>query len=100
MTSHSPCSIKESIECQTSSLVKSSFSPPCSKSTSFMTAGGLDLSFFDDNRCLGVARGQCKFRFGGHRELKGIDPITKQFWTKIAEPYPVKLCKAAALASA
>ena len=34
----------------------------------------------------------CSFSGVKHLGLMGKDPITKQFWTKIAEPYPQQMC--------
>ena len=31
-----------------------------------------------------------------HIILKGADPVSKQLWTHLAQPYPVRFCKAAA----
>lgn len=38
-------------------------------------------------------RGKCSFSGLKHQLLSGYDKVTKQRWTKIAEPYPMKLCK-------
>lgn len=50
----------------------------------------IDLSLID-RRCLS-SRGCCSFTGAPHMKLEGVDPVTKQFWTKIAEPYPSSLC--------
>ena len=38
-------------------------------------------------------RGRCSFTGQKHQLLSGYDSVTKQRWTKIAEPYPPKLCR-------
>ena len=48
-----------------------------------------------DKRCTGcLGRGICSKSGQRHQQLSGVDPITKQFWTHIAEPYPRGLCTA------
>jgi hypothetical protein len=66
------------------------------KSTSFLHVH-VDLSRIGDMRCLGARRGLCKRTGRPHRILSGKTP-EGTFWTKIAEPYPVALCKMLALA--
>ena len=67
---------------------------PWRKSTGFL-AVHLDLSPVAAHRCLGAKRGLCKRTNLPHVVLAGLD-ANKQFLTKIAEPYPVKLCNAIA----
>ena len=43
------------------------------------------------NTCRG-RRGKCAFSGRPHQLLSGYDKVSKQRWTKIAEPYPAKLC--------
>ena len=69
---------------------------PFRKSTGFVSAN-IDISAIGNIRCLGAARGCCAFTNKPHQPLCGLAPGGK-FWTKIAEPYPNKLCKAFALA--
>ena len=38
-------------------------------------------------------RGRCSFTGQKHQLLSGYDSVTKQRWTKIAEPYPPQLCR-------
>ena len=68
---------------------------PWRKSTSFMCAN-LDASRLGERRCLHKPRGCCKRTLRPHRALEGIDPVSKMFWTKIAEPYPASLSSALA----
>ena len=39
-----------------------------------------------------VRHGMCSLSGKPHIVLKGCDPVSKRLWTKIAEPYPPKLC--------
>ena len=68
---------------------------PFKKSTSFLHTG-VDLSEIAARRCLGARRGCCARTGKGHQALCGLAPSApgkpQQFWTKIAEPYPRKLC--------
>jgi hypothetical protein len=50
----------------------------------------IDLALID-RRCTS-SRGCCGFTGTPHMKLEGVDPATKRFWTKIAEPYPSSLC--------
>ena len=40
--------------------------------------------------------GLCSMTGKYHIVLKGSDPVSKQLWTHIAQPYPTRLCRAAA----
>ena len=44
-----------------------------------------------NKRCTGHA-GICSRTLNHHITLSGKDPHSKQLWTKIAEPYPTRLC--------
>ena len=61
------------------------------KSTRFIGVH-IDLSFIGAMRCLGSKRGICRFSGCSHVPLTGQTP-TGQWLTKIAEPYPWKLCR-------
>ena len=39
-------------------------------------------------------KGVCSFTGLPHIVLSGVDPSSKRLWTKIAEPYPVRMCSA------
>ena len=66
---------------------------PFRKATGFLhTCVALSLG---ERRCLGARRGLCAATQQPHRPLTGQTPDGK-LWTKIAEPYPRKLCKVAA----
>ena len=66
---------------------------PFRKSTGFLhTCVELSLG---SRRCLGAKRGLCAKTGAPHRPLTGQTPEGK-FWTKIAEPYPRKLCRTVA----
>ena len=45
-----------------------------------------------ERRCLGGRRGICTATGAPHRPLTGLTPEGK-FWTKVAEPYPLRLCR-------
>ena len=62
---------------------------PWRKSTGFLTAN-LDFSSVSAHRCLGAKRGMCKRTNLPHIVLAGFD-ANRQFLTKIAEPYPIRL---------
>ena len=63
---------------------------PWRKSTIF--AGfHLDWSSLGNIRSLGAAPGLCRRTGLPHQQLSGVNDAGV-FWTKIAEPYPTKLC--------
>ena len=68
---------------------------PFRKSTGFLHTN-IDLSEVAARRCLGGRRGCCAATEKPHQALSGMAPVKPgqkpQFWTKIAEPYPRKLC--------
>ena len=68
---------------------------PFKKSTGFLHTC-VDLSEVGAKRCLGARRGMCAASGKPHQPLCGLAPTSAgkpaQFWTKIAEPYPKKLC--------
>jgi hypothetical protein len=66
------------------------------KSTAFL-ATNVDLGCFAAHRCLGAKRGLCKRSGKPHLPLSGqrADGV---WWTKVAEPYPPRLCRNVALA--
>jgi hypothetical protein len=63
---------------------------PWRKSTTFLNFG-VDLSEIGQHRCLWAARGFCLRTAVPHLRLQGRAPNGK-WWTKVAEPYPPKLC--------
>jgi len=69
---------------------------PWKKSTSFLSSN-LDLIELANTRCVGSKRGICSRTGRGHQQLQGKDP-SGNFYTKLAEPYPKRLCKALAKA--
>ena len=68
---------------------------PFKNSTGFLHTC-VDLSEIAAKRCLGARRGMCAATGKPHQPLCGLAPTAPgkaaQFWTKIAEPYPRKLC--------
>ena len=70
---------------------------PFRKSTSLLHTH-INLSAVSARRCLGAKRGLCLATGCPHHLLKGTDPKSGKFWTKIAEPYPRRLCNQLALA--
>ena len=70
---------------------------PFRKSTSLLHTH-INLSAVSARRCLGAKRGLCLATGCPHHQLKGTDPKSGKFWTKIAEPYPRRLCNQLALA--
>ena len=48
-----------------------------------------------EKRCQG-RQGLCSRTSQRHITLEGVDPVSKQLWTKIAEPYPTSFCRKAA----
>ena len=53
---------------------------------------GVDLSHMAVYKCIGAKRGCCAFSGLPHIPLMGLSP-DGQFMTKIAEPYPLLLCR-------
>ena len=66
------------------------FGKPWRKSTIFAGVH-LDWSGLGKFRCLGAAPGLCRRTGFPHQQLSGVNDAGV-FWTKIAEPYPTKLC--------
>jgi len=66
------------------------------KSTGFLSTN-IDLSGLAAHRCLGAKRGLCLRTGKPHLTLSGQREDGK-WWTKIAEPYPPRLCQNVALA--
>ena len=63
---------------------------PWRKSTAFLTCR-LVTSELEQHRCRGAAPGLCARSGCRHIQLVGRSP-NGVFWTKIAEPYPPKMC--------
>jgi hypothetical protein len=71
------------------------FGCPWRKPTAFLSIH-CDLSMLDHYRCLGAKRGLCKRSGNKHIPLCG--QTSNGVWmTKVAEPYPPKLCKMLAI---
>ena len=74
---------------------------PFKKSTSFLHTC-VDLTAVSAKRCSGGARGVCCATGRPHQPLVGFAPSSvdaqRRYWTKIAEPYPKRLCLQLALA--
>ena len=71
---------------------------PFRKSTSLLHTR-IDLFDVSARRCLGAKRGRCLATGCPHQVLHGIDQESGLFWTKVAEPYPRRLCNQLALAA-
>jgi len=64
------------------------------KATGFLT-WGLDMSELARQVCVGAKRGLCARTGARHIQLSGKHP-SGIWWTKFAEPYPLRLCTAIA----
>ena len=64
---------------------------PWRKSIQFLGIN-LDLGCLSRYRCLGAPLGLCRRTGLPHQQLSGKDE-DGVFWTKVAEPYPAKLCQ-------
>ena len=72
------------------------FGKPWRKSTIFAGVH-LDWDGLGNFRCLGASPGLCRRTGVPHQQLTVVSDAGV-FWTKIAEPYPTKLCKSIATA--
>ena len=66
------------------------------KPTGFLSCN-LDLSGLDSFVCKACPPGVCARTGKRHQTLSGVNSDGK-FWTKVAEPYPMRLCKIIGLA--
>ena len=79
------------------SLVMTTFcawGSPFGKATSFLSVY-VDLWRLQDHKCTSSRRGVCEYSQAKHVPIQGQNS-QGQWWTKIAEPYPPRLCSAIA----
>lgn len=67
---------------------------PFKKATSFL-AINFKLTYLENTLCMGARRGFCAFTGCRHQQLVGQDS-NGQWRTKLAQPYPPKMCTAIA----